>query len=226
MPDTEAAKLCECGCGQPAPIAKRTNRKFGHIRGQPVRFIVGHFSRTATFRHVMKTVDVEKTRKDGEANGNWKGGRTIKDGYVEVRVNGEYILEHRFVMEGILGRALTSQEVVHHKNGNKQDNRPENLELLPSTGEHLRLHWQDEEFRANLSGKEKGEKIREEIRAGKRKPPPRMAGTVNLSAKLTGEDVERIRGLRGIKTQTELAREFGVSQSTISSIQLCQSWQD
>ncbi len=37
-----AAKLCECGCGQPAPIAKRTNTKLGHVKGQPVRFIAGH----------------------------------------------------------------------------------------------------------------------------------------------------------------------------------------
>lgn len=36
--------LCECGCGQPAPIANRTNRAKGHIKGEPVRFIRGHFS--------------------------------------------------------------------------------------------------------------------------------------------------------------------------------------
>lgn len=35
-------KLCECGCGQPAPIAKRTDRSRGRVRGEPVRFIQGH----------------------------------------------------------------------------------------------------------------------------------------------------------------------------------------
>ena len=34
--------LCECGCGQPAPIAKRTNSKRGQAAGQPVRYIFGH----------------------------------------------------------------------------------------------------------------------------------------------------------------------------------------
>lgn len=34
--------LCECGCGQPAPIATRTDRKWGAVKGQPRRFLHGH----------------------------------------------------------------------------------------------------------------------------------------------------------------------------------------
>lgn len=37
--------LCECGCGEPAPIAKSNHRLKGHLKGQPVRFINGHNNR-------------------------------------------------------------------------------------------------------------------------------------------------------------------------------------
>lgn len=53
------------------------------------------------------------------------GGHTQQDGYV--RVAGTYA--HRLVMQGVLGRRLLPQESVHHKNGDRADNDPANLEL-------------------------------------------------------------------------------------------------
>jgi len=54
-------------------------------------------------------------------------------------VDGVNVLEHRFIMEKILGRNLTRDETVHHKDGNRLNNSLENLEILPN-GIHVTLH--------------------------------------------------------------------------------------
>lgn len=68
--------------------------------------------------------------------------------YVRARKNrGEYIYQHRFIMEGILGRKLLTKEHVHHKNGDRQDNRIGNLELI-SASDHGKEHLTKERAKA------------------------------------------------------------------------------
>lgn len=69
----------------------------------------------------------------------WKGGKYKSCGYWRILSDGKYRLEHRVLMEQHLGRMLEKNEIVHHINGDKLDNRIENLELMDHA-EHVRQH--------------------------------------------------------------------------------------
>jgi len=68
--------------------------------------------------------------------------KTLLNGYVYIRdtERGRAVQEHRKIMELHIGRELNRNEVVHHKNRNKSDNRIENLELLKNNSDHRKHH--------------------------------------------------------------------------------------
>lgn len=75
------------------------------------------------------------SRESAEQRGNTQRDRG--EGRAYRKLNGRH--EHRVVAEGALGRPLARGEVVHHIDGDKRNNAPENLEVI-TQGEHMRRH--------------------------------------------------------------------------------------
>ena len=126
-------------------------------------------------------------------------------------INGRKIPEHRAVIEELLGITLDKNQVVHHINGDKKDNRPENLEVM-DWREHSRMHAS-----RMVQTPEKLRKV-SEARKGKPNTPARQ---------LKDEQVEAIvRAISEGMNVTALAAKYGVSDHVIRNIRDGKTYRD
>ena len=118
---------CACGCGGKTSIATRNRPQYRHVVGRHYKFLGGHGA---------------TGNQKGALHPQWKGGRRLFMGYVEIympshpRARKGYVFEHIVIMEKLLGRLIGTDEHTHHINGNRGDNAPGNLMLFGSQSAH------------------------------------------------------------------------------------------
>lgn len=106
------------------------------------------FSVSAKLKRQKQTCSIPCRYKNVKNNGHTyvsgNGYTYIKDHSDQRSIlSGGYVLLHRKVMEEKLGRLLQPGECVHHVNGIRTDNRPENLELFSSHADHMTHHYSE-----------------------------------------------------------------------------------
>lgn len=122
--------LCQCGCGQPAPIATKSNTARGRVKGQPQRFIAQHHRRSAPVDYVVD-----------DETGCWVWQlSTYGTGYGQVNRGGRRTTAHRWYYEQRHGSVPEGLE-LDHTCENPLCVNPDHLEPVTHQ-ENIRRHYQ------------------------------------------------------------------------------------
>ena len=157
-------EVCKCGCGG-IPKKRKSHFLPGHNNATPERrkqiskarqgagnpfFGKKHstaFKKALSQRNSGSGNPMYGSCRTGGDSPNWRGGRRVTDdGYIAIRLLKDYVLEHHLIAERVLGRPLkflaphhSDNEMAHHINFDRADNRERNL-VICTISYHNNLH--------------------------------------------------------------------------------------
>lgn len=186
--------LCMCGCGQLAPIAAKDRRDIGHVKGRPVKYILGHYL-------VQGRTSLEDCLRfycpKGAPDECWEWqGHKNRDGYGAICHESKRYLAHRVAYELHYGPIPEGEEVCHSC---------DNPACCNWAHLFAGVHAVNAADMVSKNRQARGERVG--------------------NAKLTNADVVEIRRLcRSGISQAAVARQFNISDSTVSQIVLFKRW--
>ena len=125
-------KFCECGCGEEISESRR------FVSGHNLRVL----ERNAEWNRKI-SIEAKKAWKTKRKRKPVGSKRKNHNGYIVVKVKpgqGEWKPEHIIIIEDIIGRELSPDEMVHHIDCNRSNNSPENLYLCKNKYHHGKAH--------------------------------------------------------------------------------------
>jgi hypothetical protein len=137
-PEPNPSGLCMCGCGQPAPLARQTDRKYGYVRGKPLRYVRGHVGYLRLRQSLGSDLWTVSDHGYATACWIWKGV-LLPAGYGRVKIHGRTRLAHRAMYEQEVG-PIPDGFHVHHRCRQKACVRPDHLEALDRSDHARRGH--------------------------------------------------------------------------------------
>jgi len=118
---------CLCGCGST-------------VKSHRAKYVFGHSPQMRKGQTNSGSYIKGHKGLSGVNAPNWKGGMSLmRNGYLQIRLNGKRKYLHRIVAEQTIGRELKVTEQVHHIDHDKLNNSPDNLVVL-SPAQHARYH--------------------------------------------------------------------------------------
>lgn len=126
--------FCECGCGQKTNIATKTFTKWGHIKGEPVRFVRGHQNSINKYR-------------GGKAKHSSGYEMIMAKGHPRADKRG-YIPKSVWIVEQILGKQLPLGAIIHHVDSDKTNDAKINYVVCQDKSYNNLLHRRERALKA------------------------------------------------------------------------------